>query len=69
MVLKDGFIIQDGQIGTTSTLWIDADGVTFEHPGNNAYYSRVEWSSENRMGRHVLTRSAYCNGPAVSGFR
>lgn len=49
MVLKDGFIFQDGQIGTTSMLRLDADGVTFEHPGNNAYYSRVEWSSENRM--------------------
>ncbi|MCW4353545.1 DUF1326 domain-containing protein [Hoyosella sp. YIM 151337] len=49
MVLKDGFIFKDGQIGTTSTLILDADGVTFDHAGNNAYYSHVEWSSENRM--------------------
>ncbi|MDT4937704.1 MAG: hypothetical protein QOG80_1375 [Pseudonocardiales bacterium] len=49
MVLKDGFIFQDGLIGTTSTFHIDADGVTLDHPGNNAYLSDVEWSSENRM--------------------
>jgi hypothetical protein len=28
---------------------VDADGVEFDHAGNNAYYSTVEWSSENRM--------------------
>lgn len=49
MVLENGFIFQDGQICTTATLRIDADGVRFDHPGNNAYYSHVEWSSENRM--------------------
>ncbi len=49
MVLKDGFIFTDGAIGTTSVNMVDADGVTFSHPGNNAYYSEVEWSSENRM--------------------
>ncbi|HLY34287.1 MAG TPA: DUF1326 domain-containing protein [Jatrophihabitantaceae bacterium] len=49
MVLKDGFIFQDGLIGTTSTLHIDADGVTLDHPGNNSYLSDVEWSSENRL--------------------
>lgn len=49
MVLPDGFIFQDGHIGTTSTHRINADGVTFDHPGKNAYYSQIEWSSENRM--------------------
>lgn len=49
MVLKDGFIFQDGAIGTTSTLRLSAEGVSFDHAGNNAYYSHVEWSSENRM--------------------
>jgi hypothetical protein len=49
MVLEDGFIFQDGVIGTTSTMKIDHDGVTLEHPGKNAYYAEVEWSSENRM--------------------
>jgi hypothetical protein len=49
MVLKDGFIFQDGHIGTTSILKLDADGVSFDHAGNNAYYSHVTWSSENRM--------------------
>lgn len=49
MVLKDGFIFQDGLIGTTSIFRVDADGVSLEHPGNNAYLSDVEWSSENRM--------------------
>lgn len=49
MVLPGGFIFQDGFIGTTSTNHLDADGVSFDHPGKNAYYSEVEWSSENRM--------------------
>jgi len=49
MVLPDGFIFQDGRIGTTSVNKLDADGLTFDHAGNNAYYSEVEWSSENRM--------------------
>ncbi|MFI5623571.1 DUF1326 domain-containing protein [Nocardioides sp. NPDC051685] len=49
MVLKDGFIFQDGLIGTTSTLRVDADGVTMEHPNKNSYLAEVEWSSENRL--------------------
>jgi hypothetical protein len=49
MVLPGGFIFQDGKIATTSVNMVDADGVTFDHAGNNAYYSEVEWSSENRM--------------------
>lgn len=49
MVLPDGFIFQDGRIATTSVNMLNADGVAYEHAGNNAYYSNVEWSSENRM--------------------
>ena len=49
MVLKDGFIFQDGLIGTTSTFTIDLDGVTLSHPGKNSYLADVEWSSENRL--------------------
>jgi hypothetical protein len=49
MVLPTGFIFQDGQICTSSVNEIDVEGVTFDHKGNNAYYSEVEWSSENRM--------------------
>ena len=49
MVLPDGFIFTDGRIATTSVNRVDADGVTFDHAGNNAYYAEVEWSSENRM--------------------
>lgn len=49
MILKDGFIFQDGLIGTTSTFKIDADGVTMEHPNKNSYLADVEWSSENRL--------------------
>lgn len=49
MVLPTGFIFQDGLICTTSTNMVDADGVSFDHAGNNAYYSEVSWSSENRM--------------------
>ncbi len=49
MVLPSGFIFQDGKICTTSTNMVNADGVSFDHAGNNAYYADVEWSSENRM--------------------
>jgi len=49
MVLKDGFIFQDGLIGTTSAFKIDVDGVTLSHPGRNSYLADVVWSSENRM--------------------
>jgi hypothetical protein len=49
MILKDGFIFQDGLIGTTSANRADADGVAFDHAGNNSYYAEVEWSSENRL--------------------
>jgi hypothetical protein len=49
MVLADGFIFQDGIIATTTVNRLDVDGVRYEHPGNNAYYSEIEWSSENRM--------------------
>ena len=49
MVLPTGFIFTDGHICTTSVNEVDADGVTFDHKGNNAYYAEVEWSSENRL--------------------
>jgi hypothetical protein len=49
MVLPDGFIFTDGKIATTSVNKVDVDGLSFDHAGNNAYYSEVEWSSENRM--------------------
>ena len=49
LVLPGGFIFQDGKICTTSVNRVNADGVSFDHAGNNAYYSEVEWSSENRM--------------------
>jgi hypothetical protein len=49
MVLPGGFIFTDGLIGTSSANRISADGVSFDHAGNNAYYSEIEWSSENRM--------------------
>ena len=49
MVLPDGFIFTDGRIATTSVNMVNADGVTFDHAGNNAYYAEIEWSSENRL--------------------
>jgi hypothetical protein len=49
MVLPTGFIFTDGHICTTSVNEIDVDGVTYDHKGNNAYYSEVEWSSDNRV--------------------
>lgn len=49
MVLPTGFIFTDGHICTTSVNEVDADGVTYDHKGNNAFYAEVEWSSENRL--------------------
>lgn len=49
MVIPDGFIFQDGVIGTTSTLTVNVDGVSFDHAGNNSYLSEISWSSENHM--------------------
>lgn len=49
MVLPDGFIFQDGKICTTSVNRANADGVKYDHAGNNAYYAEVSWSSQNRM--------------------
>jgi hypothetical protein len=53
MMIPEGFIFTDGHIATTSVNRVDADGVTFDHAGNNAYYAEVEWSSENRMAPAV----------------
>jgi hypothetical protein len=49
LILKDGFIFQDGLIGTSTANRANVDGVAFDHAGNNSYYAEVEWSSENRM--------------------
>lgn len=49
MVIPGGFIFTDGAICTTTVNRLDADGVSFDHAGKNAYYCDVEWSSENRM--------------------
>ena len=57
MVLPTGFIFKDGHIGTSSENRVSVDGVAFDHAGNNAYYSEVEWSSENRMAP-VITAPA-----------
>jgi hypothetical protein len=51
MVLPDGFIFQDGRIATTSVNKLDADGLTFDHAGNNAYYSEVTWSSREHLDK------------------
>jgi len=44
-VMPDGFIFTDGRVCTTTAARVDADGVTFDHAGNNAYYAEVEWSN------------------------
>lgn len=47
--LPDGFIWKDGRICTTSINKLNADGLSFDHAGKNAYYSEVDWSTENRL--------------------
>jgi hypothetical protein len=49
MVLPGGFIFKDGLICKSAVNTVDADGVKYDHSGNNGFYSEVEWSSENRM--------------------
>jgi hypothetical protein len=49
MVLPTGFIFKDGLICTTTVNKVNADGVSFDHSGKNAFYAEVEWSSENHM--------------------
>lgn len=44
-VMPNGFIFTDALVGGTKTARVDADGVSFDCSGNNAYYSRVEWSN------------------------
>lgn len=44
-VMPNGFIFTDGLVGGTKTARVDADGVSFDCSGNNAYYSQVEWSN------------------------
>ena len=44
-VMPNGFIFTDALVAGTKTARVDADGVSFDCSGNNAYYSRVEWSN------------------------
>lgn len=44
-VMPKGFIFTDGLICTTRTSKVDADGISWDHAGNNAYYAEVEWSN------------------------
>lgn len=58
MVLPSGFIWQDAKICTTSTFRVDADGVAYDHAGNNAYYSEVEWSNADVAAEAPATKFA-----------
>lgn len=58
MVLPSGFIWQDAKICTTSSLRISADGLNFDHSGNNAYYSEVEWSNADAPAEAPATKFA-----------
>jgi hypothetical protein len=44
-VMPNGFIFTDGLVAGTTTARIDAEGVSFDCSGNNAYYAQVEWSN------------------------
>ena len=45
-VMPDGFIFSDGLVAGSKTARVDADGVSFDCSGNNAYYANVEWSNQ-----------------------
>jgi len=57
-VLPTGFIFTDGHVCTTSVNRVDADGIGFDHAGNNAYYAHVEWSSAAQPEHTSPTRFA-----------
>ena len=54
-VMPTGFIFTDGLVGGTTTARADADGVSFDCSGNNAYYAHVEWSNANQPAEATLT--------------
>jgi hypothetical protein len=44
-VMPTGFIFKDGLVCNTKTNHVDADGVTYDYTGTNAYYAEVDWSN------------------------
>lgn len=54
-VMPDGFIFKDGRVCGSTVMRADADGVSFDHAGNNCYYAHVEWSNADKA-EHPHTR-------------
>lgn len=55
-VMPDGFIFTDGLVAGTRTARVDAEGVSFDCSGNNAYYAEVEWSNAKQPAQTTATR-------------
>ncbi|MBA3364589.1 MAG: DUF1326 domain-containing protein, partial [Actinobacteria bacterium] len=54
-VMPTGFIFTDGLVGGSATARADADGVSFDCSGNNAYYAKVEWSNASQPAEAALS--------------
>ena len=55
-VMPTGFIFKDGLACSTRTNRAAVDDVSFDHAGNNAYYSRVEWSNAGATAEAAGTK-------------
>ena len=43
---KGGFIWNDGDVGTTSTMRINHGELNFQYPGKRAAYAVAEWTNQ-----------------------
>ena len=57
-VMPTGFIFTDGLVCSSAVNRADAEGVSFDHSGNNCYYAHVEWSSAEQPAETSPTRFA-----------
>ena len=57
-VMPTGFIFTDGLVCSSAVNRADADGVSFDHSGNNCYYAHITWSSHVQPKEELPTRFA-----------
>jgi hypothetical protein len=55
-VIPTGFLFKDGLVCNTKTNRADVEDVSFDHAGNNAYYSHVEWSNAEKTAEVAGTK-------------
>lgn len=55
-VIPDGFLFTDGLVCNTKANRANVEDVSFDHAGNNAYYSHVEWSNTDKPAKVAGTK-------------